>query len=191
MILIAMNTEHGIVHSQLIPTSVFRIPYHSVKVSVMPNSRFWMVSGSILAGLAVALGAFAAHGLDAVLKSVYSETDVRTIAGLSVPATWKYLQDFKTAAEYQLTHSLALLVVGLLARDGSRRSLTIAGWSFLAGITLFSGSLYALAVTGVRILGAITPFGGVFFLIGWSSLAVAAMRLRCSPIAASEERPSK
>ena len=145
----------------------------------MSSSKFWLVSGSILAGLGVAFGAFAAHGLDGVLKSVYAESDVRTIAGLTVPATWKYLQDFKTAAEYQLTHSLALLAVGLLARDGSQRSLTIAGWSFIGGIALFSGSLYVLAVTGVRVLGAITPIGGILFLIGWSSLAVAAMRLRC------------
>ncbi len=157
----------------------------------MPSAKFWLVSGSILAGLGVALGAFAAHGLDGVLKSVYSESDTRTIAGLSVPASWKYLQDFKTAAEYQLTHSLALLAVGLLARDGSRRSLVVAGWSFLGGIALFSGSLYVLAVTGIRVLGAITPFGGVLFLIGWASLAVATMRLRCSPIAVSEERPSR
>ena len=147
----------------------------------MPSSKFWLVSGSILAGLGVALGAFAAHGLDGVLKSVYAESDVRTIAGLTVPATWKYLQDFKTAADYQLTHSLALLVIGLLSRDGSRKSLTIAGWSFLGGVVLFSGSLYVLAVTGIRVLGAITPLGGVLFLIGWASLAVAAMRLPCPP----------
>ena len=145
----------------------------------MPSARFWLVSGSILAGLAVALGAFAAHGLDQHLKSVYSATDMRTIAGFEVPATWKYLQDFKTAAEYQLAHSLALLAVGLLARDGSRRSLAVAGWSFLRGIVLFSGSLYVLAVTGVKVLGAITPIGGVLFLIGWASLANATMRLRC------------
>lgn len=143
----------------------------------MPSAKFWLVSGSILAGLGVALGAFAAHGLDGVLKSNYSETDMRTIAGLSVPATWKYLQDFKTAAEYQLTHSLALLAVGLLARDGSTRSLAIAGWSFLGGIALFSGSLYVLAVTGIRVLGAITPLGGALFLIGWASLAVATARI--------------
>lgn len=153
----------------------------------MPSAKFWLVSGSILAGLAVALGAFAAHGLDQVLKSAYAETEMRVIAGLKVPATWKYLQDFKTAAEYQLTHSLALLAVGLLARDGSQRSLAVAGWSFLGGIVLFSGSLYILAVTGLRVLGAITPFGGVLFLIGWASLAVAAMSLRCSTIGLAEE----
>lgn len=139
----------------------------------MPSGRFWLTSGALLAGLAVALGAFGAHGLDRVLKSVYAESDKRIIAGLEVPATWKYLQDFKTAAEYQLTHALALLVVGLLARDRSRKSLTVAGWSFLGGIVLFSGSLYVLVVTGVRVLGAITPIGGVLFLIGWASLAVA------------------
>lgn len=139
----------------------------------MPSGRFWLTSGAILAGLAVALGAFGAHGLDSVLKSVYAESDKRVIAGLEVPASWKYLQDFKTAAEYQLTHALALLAVGLLARDCSRRSLTVAGWSFIGGIVLFSGSLYVLVITGVRVLGAITPLGGVLFLIGWASLAVA------------------
>ena len=154
----------------------------------MPSSKLWLVSGSILAGLGVALGAFAAHGLDGVLKSVYAESDVRTIAGLTVPATWKYLQDFKTAAEYQLTHSLALLAVGLLARDGSRKSLTVAGWSFRGGIALFSSSVYVLAVTGIRILGAITPLGGVLFLIGWASLAVAAMRLPCPPMRIADDR---
>ena len=138
------------------------------------SAKFWLTSGAILAGVGVALGAFGAHGLDRLLKNVYPPEDVRTIAGLTVPATWKYLQDFKTGAEYQLTHSLALLVVGLLARDGSRRSLTIAGWSFLLGIVLFSGSLYVLAMTGVKDLGAITPLGGVLFLVGWSSLAIAA-----------------
>ena len=139
----------------------------------MPSGRLWLTSGAILAGLAVALGAFGAHGLEPVLKSVYAESDKRIIAGLEVPATWKYLQDFKTAAEYQLTHALALLAVGLLARDHSRRSLTVAGWSFIGGIVLFSGSLYVLVITGVRVLGAITPLGGVLFLIGWASLAVA------------------
>ena len=139
------------------------------------TAKFWLASGAILAGLGVALGAFAAHGLDRLLTDVYSSDDLRTIAGLTVPATWKYLQDFKTGAEYQLTHSLALLVVGLLSRDGSRRSLTIAGWSFLLGIVLFSGSLYLLAVTGMRTWGAVTPFGGLLFLIGWANLTVAVL----------------
>jgi uncharacterized membrane protein YgdD (TMEM256/DUF423 family) len=146
----------------------------------MNSAKFWLTSGAILAGLGVALGAFGAHGLDRVLKDVYSSDDMRTIAGLTVPATWKYLQDFKTGAEYQLTHALALLVVGLLVRDGSRRTLALAGWSFLLGIVLFSGSLYLLAITGVKKWGAITPLGGLSFLVGWSSLAVAVWRSKRS-----------
>jgi uncharacterized membrane protein YgdD (TMEM256/DUF423 family) len=145
---------------------------------MMATPRFWLLSGSILAGLGVALGAFAAHGLEGVLQSVYAESDVRTIAGLSVPASWKYLQDFKTAVEYQLTHALALLAVGLLAREHVSRSLSVAGWSFIGGIALFSGSLYLLVLSGVKVLGAITPIGGVLFLIGWASLALAVARTR-------------
>lgn len=149
------------------------------------GGRLWLTSGSVLAGLAVALGAYAAHGLDPVLKAVYSESDVRVLGGLSLPAAYKALQDFKTAAEYQLTHALALLAVGLLAREGSRRLLTIAGWSFVGGIVLFSGSLYVLSITGIRGWGAITPFGGVLFLVGWASLAVAALSLPCQNIGMS------
>ncbi len=140
----------------------------------MNSARFWLICGAISAGLSVALGAYSAHGLDQLLAGVYQPNDFRIVAGMTFPATWKYQQDFKTAVEYQLAHSLALLVVGLLARTRSRRSLSVAGWSFLGGIAFFSGSLYVLAVTGIKILGAITPIGGVLFLIGWTSLAVAA-----------------
>ena len=60
-------------------------------------------------------------------------------------------------------------------RNLARRLASLAGWSFTAGILLFSGSLYLLALTDVRILGAITPLGGVAFLIGWACLAYAAI----------------
>ncbi|HEY2155885.1 MAG TPA: DUF423 domain-containing protein [Isosphaeraceae bacterium] len=114
----------------------------------------WLRLGAILGFLSVACGAFAAHGLK-------DHLDER---GLAL---------FETAARYQMYHALALVAVGLLAR-GSRSSgaLCVAGYSFLAGILLFSGSLYALALSGVRWLGAITPFGGVLFLVGWAALAV-------------------
>jgi uncharacterized membrane protein YgdD (TMEM256/DUF423 family) len=66
-----------------------------------------------------------------------------------------------------------LATAALMSRiDG--RATVIAGWSFFAGIVIFSGSLYALSLTGVTTLGAITPIGGVAFLIGWIALAVAA-----------------
>ena len=53
----------------------------------------------------------------------------------------------------------------------------IAGWSFIAGILIFSGSLYALALTGTGMFGAITPIGGLGFLIGWACLAFFAAAL--------------
>lgn len=117
----------------------------------------WVRIGAIFGLLGVGLGAFGAHGLKEKLQT------------LGTTAT------FHTATEYHLYHALALLAVGLLAAAGRPGSaLSVAGWSFLVGILLFSGSLYALAVTGYTKLGAITPLGGILFLVGWIALAVAA-----------------
>ena len=73
---------------------------------------------------------------------------------------------------------LALLVVGLLARDprAGNGALNVAGWGFVIGVVLFSGSLYLLAFDGPRLLGPITPLGGVAFIVGWVALLVGALR---------------
>jgi uncharacterized membrane protein YgdD (TMEM256/DUF423 family) len=119
--------------------------------------RLFFVLGSVLAGLAVALGAFAAHGL----RSVLSPTDLAT---------------FEVGVRYQMYHALALLAVaGAVARWGATTAVA-AGWFFAAGIVLFSGSLYLLVLTGPRWLGAITPLGGVAFLVGWALLAWTALQ---------------
>jgi uncharacterized membrane protein YgdD (TMEM256/DUF423 family) len=136
----------------------------------MSASR-WLVVGSILGGLAVGLGAFAAHGLDKVFVEKYSG-QTRVVAGETVPLSKKFLDDFKTGAEYQMYHSLALLVVGLLAQRRHSWRLSAAGVSFTLGIVLFSGSLYILTLTGVTKWGMVTPLGGVAFLAGWSLLAL-------------------
>jgi len=79
---------------------------------------------------------------------------------------------FETAVRYQMYHAFAVLIVAaVIAGMGRTRLLVIAGWSFVAGILLFSGSLYTLALTGLVVMGAITPLGGVLFLIGWVCLA--------------------
>jgi uncharacterized membrane protein YgdD (TMEM256/DUF423 family) len=119
----------------------------------------WIRIGAISGGLAVAMGAFCAH----VLRN-------RVDAKLMEP---RLLEVFEKGAQYQMYHSLALLAVGLvgLGMKPSGPALSVAGWSFLAGIVLFSGSLYALALTGIRWLGAITPLGGLAFLAGWAALA--------------------
>jgi uncharacterized membrane protein YgdD (TMEM256/DUF423 family) len=138
----------------------------------MSLSLPWLPIGAVLGGLAVATGAFAAHGLDKVFAEKYRDAAPKMVAGREIPASWKYLQDFKTGAEYQMYHALALLAVGLAARGGRSRTLDVAGWSFLLGTVLFSGSLYILTLTGDTRWGMVTPFGGVLFLIGWSALAL-------------------
>jgi uncharacterized membrane protein YgdD (TMEM256/DUF423 family) len=119
----------------------------------MDRSRnLWVAAGAANGLIAVAMGAFAAHGLRSVLSGE--------------PLGW-----VGTAANYELWHALALLVVGLLRRAGPDRRLTVAGWAFLLGIVLFSGSLYLLALRGWPGFAFVTPLGGMALLVGWVSLA--------------------
>jgi len=114
--------------------------------------------GAVCAGLAVTLGAFAAHGL----KSKLSES---------------MLAVFQTGVQYQFYHSLALLILILLYRQFQQGLLLWSYGFMLAGIVFFSGSLYMLALTSNKIFGPITPLGGVCFLIGWIILAVAGFKM--------------
>ena len=117
--------------------------------------------------LAVALGAFGAHGLRARMALL---TDGAQRLG------W-----WETAAHYHLMHALALGLVSQLvprSAEGTSGAVNVAGFAFLAGIALFSGSLYAMTLSGVRALGMITPLGGLGFLVGWAAILLAALRLR-------------
>jgi uncharacterized membrane protein YgdD (TMEM256/DUF423 family) len=134
-------------------------------------ARCWLSTGAALAALGVILGAFAAHGLDTHLVELYRDQPPKTIAGQEFAASYKSLQDFKTAAEYQLTHALGMIAVGLLSLRGPQRGLQVAGWAFLFGILLFSGSLYLLVLTQNTKLGMITPIGGTAMIVGWFALA--------------------
>jgi len=141
--------------------------------------QWWLILGAIVCGTSVGTGAFAAHSLTDHFANVYAG-QTREVAGEVVPLARKYLQDFKTGAEYQMFHGLALVALGVLSLVNQRtgqppsRMLNLAGWMFVAGVILFSGSLYALTLSGVRILGAITPLGGVAFLTGWAFLGIGA-----------------
>ena len=117
--------------------------------------RTFMFVGALMGFVGVALGAFGAHGLKGRLSA-------------------EMLAVFETAVRYQMYHALALLVLGAMMSRLEGRAVIVAGWSFTAGILIFSGSLYALALSGVTMLGAITPIGGLAFLIGWIALAIAA-----------------
>ena len=112
--------------------------------------------GALAAGLAVALGAFGAHGLEGQVPPDRLET-------------------FRTGVEYQMYHALALLFVGWATAQGWGALLHWAGYCFLAGIVIFSGTLYLLVLTDTGWLGAITPLGGVAFIAGWALLAWSAL----------------
>lgn len=117
-------------------------------------SRSILLTAATFLVLAVALGAFGAHGLKAKLSA-------------------ELMQVYKTGVEYHFYHALGLLLIGVLA---STMPSGLLQWSALLlglGIVLFSGSLYLMAVTGIRWLGAITPFGGVSFIAGWVLLFIA------------------
>lgn len=104
--------------------------------------------------LAVALGAFGAHGLRGTVDPTL-------------------LDVWQTAVQYQMFHALVLLVIVLA---GSRRSLPLlmrAAQLMMAGTVLFSGSLYVLVLSGIKALGMVTPIGGVLFMLGWLVLSFA------------------
>ncbi|MCF8564075.1 DUF423 domain-containing protein [Alicyclobacillus tolerans] len=110
--------------------------------------------GAVFAFLSVALGAFGAHGLK---QKVSAEE----------------LAVFQTGAQYQMYHSLGLILIGTLVDKFPNGHLAVwSGWLFVVGIVLFSGSLYLLTLTKKRALGAITPLGGLAFLAGWALLVV-------------------
>lgn len=123
-------------------------------------ARFAVPTGAALAGLAVAAGAFGAHGLKAAL----------TAAGQA--------ENWETACRYAMYHALALVAVGLLAeiRSPAPAGLVAAAWCFLVGTLIFSGCLAVLALTGIKFLGAIVPIGGVLLIVGWTLFALAAAR---------------
>lgn len=122
------------------------------------KNKNWLVTASLLAGLAVAAGAFGAHGLKKLVEPQFVDT-------------------FKTGAQYQFYHALAIGFATIISQFIDNQWIKRVNWSFLLGIILFSGSLYiltlgkVLATEGVNWVGVITPLGGLFFLVGWLSLA--------------------
>jgi uncharacterized membrane protein YgdD (TMEM256/DUF423 family) len=113
--------------------------------------RNWMTLAAVGGFVAVAVGAFAAHGV-------------------SDPQAKELL---RTGSTYGFMHTMATFACATFMQVGARRA-RFAPALFLSGVVLFSGSLYALALGAPRIVGAITPIGGLLFLAGWGVLAWAA-----------------
>ena len=112
-------------------------------------TQFTLLFGSISGFLAIAFGAFGAHGLKSRV-------------------TPERLDVWNTAAHYHLIHSLVLVALTAVLMTHPSPLLHRAAIAFIAGIFIFSGSLYALVLTDVGILGAITPLGGLTLMVGWA-----------------------
>ncbi|HPE76754.1 MAG TPA: DUF423 domain-containing protein [Draconibacterium sp.] len=117
-------------------------------------SKQILMAASILLALAVAIGAFGAHGLKARLSA-------------------EMIMIYKTGVEYHFYHALGLLLIGVLSVSYPSGLLNWSAILLVTGIFLFSGSLYVLAISGMKWLGAITPLGGLSFIAGWVLLFVA------------------
>jgi uncharacterized membrane protein YgdD (TMEM256/DUF423 family) len=120
------------------------------------SPKHWIFCGALMAALAVAAGAFGAHGLKGKL-------------------TTEQLVTFETAARYQMYHALGMVLVGIGTRVQRRKGWQIAGWAFLLGTLAFSGGLYAWLFTQQKWLMMVVPMGGATFIVGWVALAVCAL----------------
>jgi uncharacterized membrane protein YgdD (TMEM256/DUF423 family) len=126
-------------------------------------NKLFLAFAAIAGGLAVVLGALAAHRLRRILPP---------------PA----LEVFETAVRYQFYHVFALLAAGMLSERFPGKWMNRSGSCFIGGMLLFSGSLYiisALMAAGTTVpagLGILTPLGGLFFILGWVFLAFAVLK---------------
>lgn len=115
-------------------------------------NKFFLLSGSVLGILGVAIGAFGAHALKAMLEA----------AGRA--------DTFETGVRYLFYHAIALVLVGILSKEFPGNTINWSGNAFLLGTLIFSGSLFLICFTGINVFGAVAPIGGTLLIIGWALL---------------------
>lgn len=115
-------------------------------------NKFFLLSGSVLGLLGVAIGAFGAHALKAMLEA----------AGRA--------DTFETGVRYMFYHAIALVLVGILSKEFPGNTLYWCGNAFILGTLIFSGSLFLICFTGINVFGAVAPIGGTLLIIGWALL---------------------
>jgi len=123
-------------------------------MSINKNVRLFLTISSIMMALAIAIGAFGAHGLKSIV-------------------TPKLLVIYNTGVEYHFYNTLGLFAATfmLYLKPDSKR-VRVSLWLILIGMIIFSFSLYMLVLLNMPILGAITPIGGTLLIIAWIMLAI-------------------
>ncbi len=126
-------------------------------------NKYLLIAGTLFGGLAVVLGAFAAHGLEKLITPDQIET-------------------FETGVRYQMYHAFLLLIVGCINMIDEKTKKTIL-WITVFGIILFSGSIYVLATNDLtsfdfKTIGFVTPLGGLLFIITWGILLFKFLKIK-------------
>lgn len=132
--------------------------------------RWAVLIAGLLGACGVAIGAHAAHGLQASLLD----------QGLTAADVAKRLSQCDVAVRYHLIHTVGLLVLGLTAGQALSKRRLAAIVFLLLGIALFSGGLYAMVYWGQMGHWAIVPTGGLCFMLGWLLTASLAWGERCA-----------
>lgn len=117
----------------------------------MTLNRPLAVFAALNGAMAVALGAFAAHGAGPAVKTLLT-----------------------TGAHYQIVH--AVLAVVCAVWPNRDRLISVAGWLASAGGLIFALALWLIALLSLPAMGAVAPIGGVLMIAAWLLLAVAAFR---------------
>jgi uncharacterized membrane protein YgdD (TMEM256/DUF423 family) len=151
--LLMQREEHMFLHLTKKICCAF-ITLHEFKFKHSQMGKTIIMVAAALLAVAVAVGAFGAHGLKPRL-------------------TQEMMQIYKTGVEYHFYHAIGLLLIGLLSMQSPSGLLNWSAFFLAVGILLFSGSLYLMAISGIKWLGAITPIGGLSFIAGWILLFVA------------------
>jgi len=119
--------------------------------------QFLMFFVGVSGCFSVLFGAWLAHGGQAM--------------PINVQAT------LRTALQYQLFHTLALLVslVWAISRssvEAPSKILLSACIGFFVGILCFSGTIYIKTFFSFPLIGKLTPFGGISLAIAWLLLSI-------------------
>lgn len=136
-----------------------------------------VILAGVLGIIGVMIGAYAAHGLETVLQK----------QGLNANDIAKRLEQCDVAVRYHMTHTLAILALGLYSTANPGRIGRVVTIFWLLGILLFSGGLYSMVFLGMMGHWAIVPSGGLCFILGWSALVVVGTRLSGRPTEADLE----
>ena len=117
----------------------------------MTSNRKLLVFAGLNGAMAVALGAFAAHGAAPAVKTLLT-----------------------TGGQYQMVH--AALAVALALWSGGGSLARLAGWLASIGGLIFCLALAMIGLLSLPVMGAVAPVGGVMMIAAWCLIVAAALK---------------